>query len=154
MQIKFIASATVAMAFVFSTVPALAEPVGRWWSGWGMGVTEYGFKKDDANYIHISCDPHRKTYVAVSISGRNPRAGSAVVFLVNGQTLRWLADRQGYLPTESHVDSSNYYSLLEEVRRGSGALRISYDGRTTTFPLKGSARELPSDPCPSDFGKS
>ncbi len=133
--------------------PATAEPVGRWWSGWGMGVTEYGFKRDDRNNIYIACDPYGQTSVSVTINGRSPRPRSIVQFKVNGQTLSWMASRDGTLPTGSHVDSSNYYALIEEARNGSGVMIIQFDALRTSFPLKGSARALPANPCPSDFGK-
>jgi hypothetical protein len=76
-----------------------------------------------------------------------------VVFNVNGQTIQWEASAIGDLKTGSHVQSSYYYALIDEIRRGNGSLRILFDARSVSFPLKGSARELPSDPCPSDFGK-
>ena len=130
-----------------------AEPTGRWWSGWGMGVTEYGFTKDDKNYILISCDPHGKTNISLSIGGKSPRPRSTVVMKVNGQALTWLADSRGNLPTDSHVESSKYYSLLEEIRLGSGKIGIFFNGLKTAYPLTGSAKALPRTPCPSDFGK-
>lgn len=145
--------APMAFVLMITATPGNSEPVGRWWSGWGMGVTEYGFTKDDNNRLLISCDPNRETNVSVYIGGQSPKPGSTVVFNVNGQTLRWRTAADGDLKTASHVESSYYYALIDEVRRGHGALRITFDGRRISFPLKGSARVLPSDPCPSDFGK-
>ena len=136
----------VALAAIPAT--AEAEPVGRWWSGGGMGQVEYGYTRNDNNKILFSCDPQDGSMsVFVTANGRSPRKGSRVQFDVNGQTIRWRAGEDGNLDTGNGVERSSYYSLLKQIARGKTTLRVSFDGTVISFPLRGSAREMPRPPC-------
>jgi|SRR5215217_489568 len=143
---------------------ANAEPKGRWWSGWGQGVTEYGFNDGMGSEIYIACTdsptPNDKnaTSIRVSVKGVDPAPGSEVVFIVGQDSFSFVYDRKDNLiATASHVDASNFYALWEAIIGGS-SLNLMITDRIgnkhmKTFPLKGSAKALGSEACKTDFAR-
>lgn len=56
--------------------PATAEPIGRWFSGFGQGTVEYGIKNDSAgsDYFYIACTPEG-AQIRVTVGEKTPRQG-------------------------------------------------------------------------------
>lgn len=131
---------------------ARAEPVGRWWSGWAMGTSEYGFNDGAGNKVLISCSDDTGTSIAVYFGGKSPRPGDRVVFSVDGDKVDFVIDRLGQVATTSRVDSSNFQYLWGKMRKG-GRLQVSAGGRSASYPLAGSARVLEAQACTTDFDR-
>ena len=144
----------LASSFLFLAIPAEAEPYGRWWTGWGMGVTEYGYKSDSAgsDKIYIACS-HDSTTISFSISGINPRPRSEVIVVIDGEELRLFSDVDGSIPTDSRVADANFRALWSLMRSGNTMwVRLS-TGESARFPLKGSAKVLDAESCETDFAR-
>lgn len=74
--LRFATAAGATLALVMGA-PAAAEPVGRWWSGWGQGTAEYGFKAPNGDAIYFACDQGSGmgTSVSFSIGGQSAGEG-------------------------------------------------------------------------------
>lgn len=131
---------------------AEAEPIGRWWSGWAMGTSEYGFNDGAGNKVLISCSEDTGTSIAVYFAGRSSRSGDRIVFSVDGDKVDFVADRSGQVATASRVDSSNFQYLWDKMRKGN-RLQVLSGGRSASYPLSGSARVLEVQPCTTDFNR-
>lgn len=129
-----------------------AEPIGRWWSGFGQGDLEYGIKNDSrgSDQIYVACT-ERQTYVSFSVGGRNPRAGEYIYFTVGADELEVMADEDGRFSTSSHVDYANFQKFWQLLRAGSHARVRFQQGGSTSFRLDGAAKTLPPKPCETDF---
>jgi hypothetical protein len=144
------------IALILCTVaPVQAEPVGKWWSGWGMGVSEYGYKGDfdGNNSIYIACSPDIGTSVSFSINGKGPRPNSNVIVVIDDEQLELFADKNGSIPTASHVADANFRALWGMIRSGRTMKVKLSTGEVTTFPLNGSSKALNAAPCETDFAR-
>lgn len=132
--------------------PAAAEPIGRWWSGWGMGTFEYGYKSaaSGGNVVYIACSDS-ETSIRFSIRGRDPRPRSVVSVAVGRDTFEVITDQWGTGTTESHVAADTFVSLWSAMRAGSSMQVRFSTGETARFTLGGSAEALPKQPCKPDF---
>jgi len=128
------------------TSTASAEPVDRWWSGWGMGISEYGWSGSDGSNIYITCDSDNNVGLSVAIRGESPDADSDVLFKVNGQEIRFWTTKDGSIEMQSRVSMNNLYFLFDELKAGN-KLELSFNGKSKMFPLKGSAKGLGSELC-------
>lgn len=140
------------LALLLLPSAALAEPIGRWWTGFGQGTIEYGIKNDSAgsDTIYIACEPDR-TAIRFSVRGADPKPGSTIIVTIGGDEWELYADRDQFVPTSSHVAADNFISLWHAMRRGQVA-RVRLDtGRSTVFTLRGAARVLPRQPCQTDY---
>lgn len=144
----------LALASLLVVTPAHSEPYGRWWTGWGMGVTEYGYKSDSAgsDSIYIACS-HDSTTLSFSISGKNPEPRSEVTVVIDGEELRLISNRDGAIPTDSRVADANFRSLWGLMRSGSTMWVKLSSGESARFPLKGSAKILNAESCETDFAR-
>lgn len=132
-----------------------AEPIGRWWSGWGMGVSEYGYKADSGgnDSIYIACSPDSGTSVSFTITGESPDPESEVTVVIDGEEIRLFADKDGQIPTDSRAADGNFRYLWEMIRKGrTMRVRLS-TGESTRFPLIGSTKALGAEPCETDFAR-
>lgn len=135
-------AAMIISAFAINTsAPAIAEPIDRWWNGWGMGVSEYGWSGSDDSNIYITCDSNNNLSLSVAIRGQDPRPGSDVVFKLKGQEVRFWTKENGDIEMESRVSANNLYFLFDELRTGS-TMTLEFDGLSKRFPLSGSAKGL------------
>lgn len=141
---------------VVSLVPTwvLAEPVGRWWAGFGQGTFEYGIKNDSAgsDAVYIACAPDT-TYVNFSVGGSQPKPDTEVLVVIGRDEFILRADELGHVGTKSHVESDNFIELWRAMRAGRDMrVRLS-TGETTVFTLDGSSRALGEEPCETDFAR-
>lgn len=142
---KYIKTLAFICAMIMTT-PAAAEPVDRWWSGWGMGVSEYGWSGSDGSSIYITCDSENNLGLSVAIRGKSPKPETDVIFKLNGHEVSFWATATGEIEMQSRVSMNNLYFLFDELK-ASDKLELSFDDRTKTFPLKGSAKGLGSALC-------
>ena len=126
--------------------PASAEPVNRWWSGWGMGVSEYGWSGSDGSKIYITCENNTELGLVVAIRGIDPKPKSEVLFLLNGQNIIFSTMPNGDIEMKSRVSTNNLYFLYDELRTGS-KMTLSFNGLSKTFSLAGSSKGLGSGLC-------
>lgn len=150
MRLALLCAAAVALA----PAQVRSEPVGRWWSGWGQGTTEYGIKNDSAgsDAIYIAC-AHDTTYVSFTVAGKNPSPGSRVIVTIEPDEYEFLATRDGYLGTLNHVEADTFYALWSSLRRGTAARVRLASGESTIFSLKGSSKVLDKEACTPDFAR-
>lgn len=133
-------------------VAAYAEPIGRWFSGFGQGTVEYGIRNDSAgsDYLYIACAPDR-TYISLTVGGAQPRSGDRITITIDADEFEIMAGEHGYFQTGSHVESDTFRAVWESMRAGSNMrVRLS-TGQSTNFTLSGSARTLGPQPCETDF---
>ena len=123
------------------SAPAAAEPIDRWWSGWGMGVSEYGWSGSDGSTIYITCGSERELGLRVAIRGVDPQSKTDVIFNLNGQEIRFWTTADGDIEMNSHVSMSNLFFLFDELRKGTSVF-LRFDGLAKEFPLAGSAKGL------------
>ena len=140
------------LSLLLTATISKAEPVGRWWSGWAMGTSEYGYSDGSGNKVLISCSDGSGTSVAAFFSGRSVRPGDKIVFSVDGERVEFLADNLGQVATASRVDSSNFQYLWAKMRRGS-RLQVFSAGQSASYPLTGSAKALEAQPCTADYDR-
>ncbi len=136
---KFAAWPAILMLVV--AAPLAAEPVDRWWSGWGMGVSEYGWSGSDGSTIYITCGSEGELGLHVAIRGVDPRPNTDVIFNLNGQEVRFWTKEDGEIEMQSRVSMNNLYFLFDELRKGT-TMFLRFDGLAKEFPLKGSAKGL------------
>jgi hypothetical protein len=142
----------VAAFLTISSSSAFAEPIGRWWHGYGQGTNEYGIKNDSAgsDTVYIACSADSTT-VRFSVGGVDPQPQSNVVVVIGGEEWELDMDTEGLFPTDNHVAADNFISLWKAMRRRS-AMRVRLEsGQSTVFTLRGAARVLGSEPCETDF---
>ena len=146
-------------AGVFATISILmtatashAEPLGRWWSGWAMGASEYGYTDSAGNKVLISCSDDTGTSISVYFSGRPSRPRDNIVFSVDGDRVEFVGDGLGQVTTASRVDSENFQYLWAKMRQGT-RLQVFAAGRSASYPLTGSAKALEARPCTTDFDR-
>ena len=151
----FLKALFLAFVLCLTISPASAEPIDRWWSGWGMGVFEYGYRSDSAgsDTIYISCSDDWGTNIRFTIGGKDPEPISEITVVIDGKELRLFTNSDGSVPTESHLAASNFWSLWEMIRSGQTMWVKLSTGESTTFPLKGSAKALPREHCKTDFAR-
>ena len=145
--------ALFALALAISS-PALAEPVGRWLSGFGQGTFEYGIKNDSvgSDEVYIAC-AEDNTYISFTVGGVSPRQGSNIIMTIGPDEFVVMAGKNGYFQTASHVDADNFHALWDAMRAGQN-LRVRLStGQSTNFTLKGAAKVLPKAPCKTDFAR-
>lgn len=132
---------------------ASAEPMGRWFSGYGQGTTEYGIKNDSAgsDYLYIACSPEYGTSISFTIGGKNPRPRSTVIATIGSDEFELYTDGMGQFQTASRVSYDTFRTLWEAMRTGS-AMRVRLStGQSTAFTLKGAAKVLGRQHCQTDF---
>ena len=142
---------TLSLAIGFPSL-AFAEPIGRWWSGYGQGTLEYGIKNDSAgnDTVYIAC-AYDHTTINFDVGGKDPRPRSLVVVVIGADEWELYVDNEGMIPTSSHVAADNFISLWKGMRNGSSMrVRLS-TGESTVFSLSGSSKALPKEPCKTDF---
>jgi hypothetical protein len=143
----------LASVFMLGATPLLAEPMGRWWSGWGMGQAEYGYTHEDGSSVLFSCGDGvgSGTSIHTTIRGKSPDPNTEVEFVVDGETITMLNDRNRGMDTFARVQSDSFYYLIKRIRAGA-ELVIRFGGMSKRYPLKGSAVALrDADECETDF---
>jgi hypothetical protein len=128
------------------TVPVSAEPVNRWWSGWGMGVSEYGWSGSDGSTIYMTCENRTEVGLRVAIRDIDPKPKSEIVFALNGQKISFWTKPNGEIETQSRVSMNNVYFLFDELKNGSN-MTLSFNGLSKRFNLAGSSKGLGSEFC-------
>lgn len=144
-----LASATVATLIA---TPAAAEPIGRWWAGFGQGNFEYGIHNDSAggDTVYIACGEAPAT-IEFTVGGVQPRPGSSILVIIGADEFELPAGEQGRFETGSHVASDTFHALWDAMRRGQ-VMRVRLaTGQSTAFTLKGAAKVLPAVSCLTDF---
>ena len=136
----------IGIAALLTAAPAFAEPTDRWWSGWGMGVSEYGWSGSDGSSIYITCDSEDALGLSVAIRGVNPKPNTDVIFNLNGQEIRFWTKDNGEIEMQSRVSMNNLYFLFDELRQGS-TMFLRFNGLAKEFSLAGSARGLGEGLC-------
>jgi len=136
----------LAAAMLTASTTAYAEPTDRWWSGWGMGVSEYGWSGSDGSTIYITCDSDRELGLRVAIRGVDPKPNSDVIFNVNGQEIRFWTTADGDIETQSRVSMNNLYFLFDELRAGT-TMFLRFNGLAKEFSLTGSSKGLGEGLC-------
>lgn len=133
---------------------AFAEPMGKWWGGFGQGTAEYGIKNDSAgsDSIYIVCNAKR-TDLLFTVGGVVPKPGSRISVDIDGDEFGLVAKSNGSIETETRSGSNAFYFLWEAFRAGHVArVRLS-TGQHTIFTLRGAARALPKEPCETDMNR-
>jgi hypothetical protein len=123
-----------------------AEPTDRWWSGWGMGIHEYGWSGSDGTSIYITCESATEMGLSVAIKGVDPKPSSEVHFFLNGQNIRFWTNPDGAIDTKSRVGLTSLYFLFDELRAGR-EMTLAFDGLSKTLSLKGSSKGLGPELC-------
>lgn len=148
-----LATVGVIAAAIAST--AVAEPIGRWWSGFGQGNSEYGIKNDSAgaDEIYIACG-EVPTTVSFTVTGHHPKPGDTAYVTIGRDEFVLPLGRQGEFETVSHVAADNFQALWTSIRSGS-AMRVRLStGQSTGFTLKGAGAALPkTGGCTPDFAR-
>ena len=124
----------------------VAEPTDRWWSGSGMGVSEYGWSGSDRTTIYITCDGEDELGLQAAIRGIDPKPNSDVTFTLNGQKIVFWTEKTGDIEMRSRVSTNNLYFLFDELRSGE-RVTINFNGISKTLPLVGSAKGLGEGLC-------
>lgn len=135
-----------------SSTTAFAEPVGRWFSGFGQGTVEYGLKNDSAgsDYFYIACAP-KGASISITVSGRSAPPNSDIFVAIDDDELTLYADERGDVQTQTHVDSDNFRALWSYIRNGH-AMHVRFlTGESTVFKLKGTLNIFDTDPCDTQF---
>lgn len=135
-----------------STV-ASAEPIGRWFSGYGQGTMEYGIKNDSAgnDYFYIACSPDFGTTIRITVGGKDAPPNQNVIVVIGPNEFELFTDQEGYFRTDSHVASDTFRALWGALRNGA-AMRVRLQsGESTAFTLNGSSKVLDTEPCETDF---
>jgi len=143
------------LSLLVGTAAANAEPIGRWFYGYGQGVLEYGIKNDSAggDYFSIWCD-YKGAGAWFIVSRKDPLPLSSVFVVINDDQFEIPVREDHYFHTDSHVEYSIFRSLWEAIRTNNGVMHVRLSsGETTTFPLKGAAKALPKEPCETAFEK-
>lgn len=136
-----------------SAHPAGAEPIGRWFSGYGQGTLEYGIKNDSAgsDYFYIACSPDFGTSIRITVGAQDAKPGSTTIVVIGGDEFELWTDKDGVFRTDSHVAYDTFRSLWDAMRRGT-VMRVRLSsGQSTVFTLRGAAIELPRAHCETDF---
>jgi hypothetical protein len=134
------------IAALIIATPASAEPKDRWWSGWGMGISEYGWSGSDGTSIYITCDGENNMGLNVAIRGTDPKPKSNVIFKVNGQEIVFWTEANGNVEMQSRASTNNLTFLFDELRSGR-SVTLQFDGLSKTIPLKGSGKGLGKGLC-------
>lgn len=132
--------------------PATAEPIGRWFSGFGQGTVEYGIKNDSAgsDYFYIACTPEG-AQIRVTVGGKDASPGTDVIITIGAEEFELFTSADGWINTESHVADGIFRSLWEAIRSGS-VMRVRLPtGQSAPFTLRGTAEVMPKDPCLTGF---
>lgn len=144
---------TAAVIILIATAGvAHAEPIGRWWTGFGQGNFEYAIKNDSAgsDEFFINCG-EVPTTISMRIGGVEPKAGQTAFVTIGGDEFELSLGKDGYFETNSHVASDNFHAVWDAIRAGDDMrVRLS-TGQSTAFTLKGAAKALPKQACPTDF---
>lgn len=129
-----------------------AEPIGRWWSGFGQGTVEYGIKNDSAgsDEFYIACKPSGAT-INITVSGVDAPKNSHVIVTIGADEYELATDEWGEFRTNSTVADAVFGALWASIRKGS-VMRVRLStGQTTPFTLSGSAKILPKDFCMTEI---
>jgi hypothetical protein len=138
---------------------AKAEPINRWWKGFGQGLTEYGYTNGPkGSEIRLSCNEATLSFF-VLISNKAPAANTSVVFIIDNDQdnkVELPVDDQGYILTDNHLGADNFLFLLKEISNGSQDVTygfVSSDAKTysQSFPLKGSGLVFENHNCTPDY---
>lgn len=135
------------------TTSASAEPMGKWFSGWGQGVSEYGIKNDSAgsDYFYIACPDDDGAVIHITVGGKNPEPLSTVIVTIGSDEYELYINDSRKFDTSSHVASDNFTALWAALRSGE-VMRVRLStGETTAFTLKGTSKALPQSPCVTSF---
>ena len=145
----------MAAALTLTASIANAEPIGRWWAGFGQGNFEYGIHNDSAgsDTVYISCG-EVPTTIEFTIGGVNPKQGSDILVTIGADEFVLSAGKDGYFDTKSHVASDNFHALWDAMRAGQFMRVRLASGQSTAFMLKGAAKVLPKQACTTDFRAS
>lgn len=144
----------VGFTFLIFSKPAIAEPIGKWWSGWGQGTSEYGFKNDSAgsDKIYIACG-EQETTIRFTVGGKSPPPKSTVFVTIGDEEYTIITNEWGDGTTNCRVCADNFIALWEAIREGQTMWVRYADGRATRFPLAGADKVLEPDACTTDFAR-
>ena len=142
----------VVLVVATSATVAWAEPIGRWWAGYGQGNLEYGIHNDSAGIdsVYIGCG-EEQTYVSFTVGGVEPKHGSAILVTIGADEFELPIGKWGSFETGSHVASDNFHALWDAIRTGEFMRVRLATGQSTVFTLKGAAKALPKEACKTDF---
>ena len=143
---------SLAVAALACATTASAQPIGRWWAGFGQGNFEYGIHNDSAgsDAVYISCG-EVPTTIEFTVGGVKPKQGSTIIATIGADEFELPAGRGGLFETKSHAESGNFRALWTAMRIGQ-VMRVRLStGQSTVFTLKGAAKVLPKESCPTDF---
>lgn len=135
-----------------STLPSSAEPIGRWWIGFGQGNTEYGVHNDssEADTIYIACG-QVPTTISFRVGGVEPAEGEVIVVTIDDEEFELLIGTDGQFKTASHVASDTFNLLWDYIRSGDYMRVRLGTGESTVFTLAGTSSTLPKKGCSTDF---
>lgn len=145
-------SLLLALAFTSLTNIAAAEPIGRWWAGFGQGTFEYGIHNDSAgsDTVYIACGEN-STNIDFKVGGVRAVPGSSILVNIGADEFELSTDEKGYFQTNSHVASDTFHALWGAIRSGE-VMRVRLStGQSTAFSLKGTTKVLPKEGCQTDF---
>jgi hypothetical protein len=140
-QVHFFAAFALA-----SGTTAHAEPRDQWWSGWGMGIHEYGWSGSDGTSIYITCDSNRELDLSVAIRGLYPKPDTQVLFDVDGRLFKFRTKGDDGIETFSRLASDEIYFLFDALKKGKRVV-LSFDGISQSLSLRGSAKGLGEELC-------
>lgn len=152
MRLTSVMSVAPILILLGVSTTAGAEPIGRWFSGYGQGTMEYGLKNDSAgsDYFYIAC-PEDGATISFTVGGKNPRPNSKVFVVIGSDEYELYTDKAGEFRTDSHVDYDTFRTLWSSLRAGNAArVRLS-SGQSTAFTLAGAAKVLPREQCKTGF---
>jgi len=114
--------------FAFFASGAVAEPIGRWWAGFGQGNFEYAIKNDSAgsDQFYIGCG-EVPTRISFRISGVAPKRGQSVLITIGADEFDLQLGERGYFETKTHVEFRHLPSLVVSHSRRPGHARATVD---------------------------
>lgn len=131
---------------------AHAEPIGRWWSGFGQGTVEYGIKNDSAgsDEFYIACKPSGAT-INITVGGVDAPKNSHVIVTIAADEYELATDEWGDFRTNSTLGDAIFGALWTSIRKGS-VMRVRLpSGESTPFTLAGAAKILPREYCTTEI---
>ncbi len=145
----------ILLLLTVATPASAAKIVGQWTTDFGQGIIEYSVHNDwdEKTYLTISDGSNgidEKVQIFLAIDGEGVRPNGEITFSVDSVSIRMTADDGGSIATACHACAKNFDALWSLLRDGQ-TLRVSYDGRSADFTLRGTSKILPKNPPVADF---
>jgi hypothetical protein len=128
---------------------------GDWIAVESAGVTAYATRGSSDSRVEIRCDVARTddfsaTGIAVELNGLVAPSNADVRFDVDGEVITFKFAPAGSPSFSDCPDcAARFDALWRRIRAGSRLMVTYSDGTTATFSLRGTARLLPTEPCPT-----